>query len=121
MAKAKEALLWTVLLAFCVQVLNAENREPQVQVYTRFPVEVGKENTLHCYADKFHPPKINITILKNDQPMAIEKNDLSFHNDWSFHLLAYTKEVIDGKSTYNCKVEHETLKEPKIVKFDLDY
>ncbi|XP_053128473.1 beta-2-microglobulin [Hemicordylus capensis] len=111
-----------VALLLCFSCLEANPRSPQVQVYSRHPVEIGKPNIVNCYVDKFHPPKINITLLKNDQPLEnMKMSDLSFGSDWAFNRLAYAEVTPDGKTEFKCKVEHSTLQQPKIVKWDQEY
>ncbi|XP_042331610.1 beta-2-microglobulin-like isoform X2 [Sceloporus undulatus] len=108
-------------LAFllCISALQAIDKAPNVQVYSRHPVEIGKENTLHCYVERFHPPKIDITLMKDGVPIEdVQKSDLSFKPDWTFELLVHTKIIPDGKSEYACKVNHSSLTSPKIVKWD---
>ncbi|ETE58426.1 Beta-2-microglobulin, partial [Ophiophagus hannah] len=102
------------------------DRAPTVQVYSRHPVSIGKENTLHCFVEGFHPPKINVTLLKNNVGIpGVQQSDLSFKEDWTFQLLTHVSVVPDGKAEYSCKVEHQTLSEPKIMKwgnyFDLTF
>ncbi|XP_077173710.1 beta-2-microglobulin [Paroedura picta] len=121
MAKAKEAALWCVLVAFCILAAEAENREPVVQVFTRYPLEAGKENILQCYVDQFHPPKISITLLKNDMPLESQQSDLSFHNNWAFHRLIYTNITVDKDAKYVCVVDHVTLPRPVVHKLDMDF
>ncbi|XP_047397351.1 beta-2-microglobulin [Sciurus carolinensis] len=101
--------------------LDAVPRSPKVQVYTRHPAENGKPNFLNCYVSGFHPPQIQIDLLKNGQKIEkVEQSDLSFSKDWSFYLLVHTEFTPNDKDEYACRVTHETLKEPKIVKWDRD-
>lgn len=87
-----------------------------MQVYTRHPVENGKQNYLNCYVSQFHPPHVEIELLKNGQKIdKVELSDLSFSKDWSFYLLAHTEFVPNGNDRYACRVSHTTLKEPKVV------
>uniref|UniRef100_A0A6J0UZK5 Beta-2-microglobulin n=1 Tax=Pogona vitticeps TaxID=103695 RepID=A0A6J0UZK5_9SAUR len=111
-------LTW-VVFAICITALKAVIREPDIQVYTRFPVEFGKTNTLNCYVERFHPPKIDITLLKDNVPIEnVKKSDLSFDRDWTFHLLVSAEFVPEQNSVYTCKVEHDSLQQAKIVKLD---
>ncbi|XP_038187184.1 beta-2-microglobulin [Arvicola amphibius] len=101
--------------------LDAIQRPPQVQVYTRHPVENGKQNYLNCYVSQFHPPQIEIELLKNGEKMdKVELSDLSFNKDWSFYLLAHAEFVPNSKDKYACRVRHTTLKEPKVINWDPD-
>lgn len=104
------------LLILCCFPIPAET--PQVQVYSRNPAEKGKENTLNCYVDKFHPPKINITLEKNGQRIEnMQVSDLSFADDWTFQLLVHAPVTPNGKDEYTCRVEHVTLGKPRVVKW----
>uniref|UniRef100_A0A670ZDG4 Beta-2-microglobulin n=1 Tax=Pseudonaja textilis TaxID=8673 RepID=A0A670ZDG4_PSETE len=99
---------------------------PKVQVYSRHPESIGKENTLHCFVEGFHPPKINVTLLKNNVEIpGVQRSDLSFKEDWTFQLLAHVSVVPNGKDEYLCRVEHQAFREPQIVKwgnyFDLTF
>lgn len=85
-------------------------------MYTRNPVENGKTNYLNCYVSQFHPPQIDIELLKNGVKMdKVELSDLSFNKDWSFYLLAHAEFIPNGKDKYACRVRHTTLNEPKVV------
>ena len=108
-----------VVFLFSIGSLNAILKEPDVQVYSRLPVEAGQKNTLNCYVEGFHPPKIDITLLKDNVPMEdVKKSDLSFSTDWTYQLLVSKEITPDGRSEYSCRVDHESLKGPKIVKWD---
>uniref|UniRef100_A0A7N5JY37 Immunoglobulin C1-set domain-containing protein n=1 Tax=Ailuropoda melanoleuca TaxID=9646 RepID=A0A7N5JY37_AILME len=89
---AKELLLWCIALVWLSALTEAVEKAPVVQVYSRYPVENGKENTLHCFTEDFHPPKINVTLLKNNV------------------------KITDTK-----QVEHSALQVPIVVKWDASY
>lgn len=93
---------------------------PKVQVYSRHPAENGKPNFLNCYVSSFHPPEIQIDLLKNGKEMKVERSDLSFSKDWSFYLLVHTEFTPKEGDKYSCRVNHRTLSEPKIVQWDQD-
>uniref|UniRef100_A0A8C7E1M4 Beta-2-microglobulin n=1 Tax=Naja naja TaxID=35670 RepID=A0A8C7E1M4_NAJNA len=115
----KEFLLWCVVLV-CVSVdTEALDQSPEVQVYSRHPVSIGKKNILQCFVEGFHPPKINVTLLKDNVEIPnVKKSDLSFKEDWTFQLLTHVLVVPDGKAEYSCRVEHQTFREPKIFKWE---
>nr|5XMF_B Chain B, Beta-2-microglobulin [Felis catus]5XMM_B Chain B, Beta-2-microglobulin [Felis catus]7XQT_B Chain B, Beta-2-microglobulin [Felis catus]7XQU_B Chain B, Beta-2-microglobulin [Felis catus]7XQU_E Chain E, Beta-2-microglobulin [Felis catus] len=93
---------------------------PKVQVYSRHPAENGKPNFLNCYVSGFHPPQIDITLMKNGKKMEAEQTDLSFNRDWTFYLLVHTEFTPTVEDEYSCQVNHTTLSEPKVVKWDRD-
>ncbi|XP_010623170.1 beta-2-microglobulin [Fukomys damarensis] len=98
---------------------DAITQTPKIQIYSRHPAENGKPNYLNCYVSGFHPPQIEVELLKNGEKMEkIEKSDLSFSKDWTFYLLVHTSFTPNDNDEYSCRVSHITLKEPKIVKWD---
>ncbi|XP_067412117.1 beta-2-microglobulin [Emydura macquarii macquarii] len=113
-------LVGALLLLLGLAGLEATTSTPKVHVYSRNPVEYGKENVLNCYVEAFHPPNIKIELLKNDVKMESEMSDLSFGDDWTFQRLVHAKIVPNGKDIYECRVEHVTLQSPKKVRWDPD-
>lgn len=91
---------------------------PKVQVYSRHPAENGKPNYLNCYVYGFHPPQIEIDLLKNGQKMKAEQSDLSFSKDWSFYLLVHTDFTPSAVDEYSCRVNHSSIAKPHTVKWD---
>ncbi|XP_034506088.1 beta-2-microglobulin-like [Ailuropoda melanoleuca] len=122
MASAKELFLWCLVLVCVSGITEAVTKAPVVQVYSRHPVEPGKENIFNCYVKGFYPPKINVTLLKNGKAMPdVMKTDLSFEEDWTFQLLSYVPVIPDRKDQYECRVEHSALPTPKIIRWDQHY
>ncbi|KAK1339011.1 hypothetical protein QTO34_019680 [Cnephaeus nilssonii] len=101
----------------CLSGLEAEQRKPRIQVYSRHPPENGKPNFLNCYVSGFHPPEIEIDLMKNDEKMPVERSDLSFSKDWSFYLLVHANFTPNAGAEYSCVVKHVTLPEPMKVKW----
>ncbi|EPQ14745.1 Tripartite motif-containing protein 69 [Myotis brandtii] len=91
--------------------------KPKVQVYSRHPPENGKPNFLNCYVSGFHPPEIEIDLMKNDEKLPVEKSDLSFSKDWSFYLLVHANFTPSAGVEYSCMVKHVSLSEPMKVKW----
>ncbi|XP_068814865.1 beta-2-microglobulin [Struthio camelus] len=95
---------------------------PKVQVYSRHPVEFGSSNILNCYVEGFHPPKIDITLLKNGEPMPeVKYSDMSFSDNWTFQRLVYAPFTPSKDDDYACRVEHVTLAEPQTFRWDPEY
>ncbi|XP_066132682.1 beta-2-microglobulin [Saccopteryx bilineata] len=112
------SVVLVLLGLFALSGLDALQRPPRVQVYSRHPAENGKPNFLNCYVSGFHPPQIEIDLLKNGEKMKVEKSDLSFSKDWSFYLLVHANFTPSAGDKYSCRVEHVTLTEPKTVQWD---
>ena len=115
----------SVTLVFLVLVsltgLYAIQKTPQIQVYSRHPPENGKPNILNCYVTQFHPPHIEIQMLKNGKKIPkVEMSDMSFSKDWSFYILAHTEFTPTETDTYACRVKHASMAEPKTVYWDRD-
>ncbi|XP_008700359.1 beta-2-microglobulin [Ursus americanus] len=100
--------------------LHAVQHAPKIQVYSRHPAENGKPNFLNCYVSGFHPPEIEIDLLKNGEKMKAEQSDLSFSKDWTFYLLVHTEFTPNGQDEFSCRVKHVTLSEPQIIKWERD-
>ncbi|KAM4829048.1 beta-2-microglobulin isoform 1-T2 [Thomomys bottae] len=101
--------------------LDAIQLVPKVQVYSRHPAENGKTNYLNCYVSGFHPPQIEIQLLKNGKKIDnVEQSDLAFSRDWSFYLLVHTEFTPNDRDEYACKVSHSSLEKPLLVKWDRD-
>ncbi|KAM8804605.1 beta-2-microglobulin [Eudromia elegans] len=119
MARVLQALL--VLLVAVVGLQEAK-QAPKVQVYSRHPVTFGAENILNCYAEDFHPPKINMTLLQDGKPMAdVQYSDMSFSDNWTFRRLAYVKFIPTKTAVFTCRVEHVALSEPQTYRWDPDF
>uniref|UniRef100_A0A8D0B7H7 Beta-2-microglobulin n=1 Tax=Salvator merianae TaxID=96440 RepID=A0A8D0B7H7_SALMN len=118
---AKELFLCAVL-ALCIVALQAELKTPRIQVYSRYPPNAGEENTIHCYVDQFYPPNIDITLLRNGEPIEnTARSDLSFDTSWAFNVLVYAKIIYNKNDEITCRVKHSSLSQPKIVKWDPAY
>lgn len=120
-AMGKAAAVVLVTLVALLGLAQAD-LTPKVQVYSRFPASAGTKNVLNCFAAGFHPPKISITLMKDGVPMeGAQYSDMSFNDDWTFQRLVHADFTPSSGSTYACKVEHETLKEPQVYKWDPEF
>lgn len=91
---------------------------PKVEVYARSRAEEGKENILHCFVTGFHPPKIDIELLKNGNPISgVMYGDLSFNEKWQFQRLVYAPFIPTREDTFVCRVAHSTMAEPRIYRW----
>lgn len=106
-----------------VPVLSAASplaAAPKVQVYSRHPATAGTENVLNCYVEGFHPPKIDIALLKNGEPMKdVKYNDMSFGDDWTFQRLVYATFTPSKSDVYTCRVDHEAFEGPQSFRWGM--
>lgn len=87
---------------------------PRVTVLPKTRVELGKPNVLICIVDDIFPPVINVTWLRNSQPITKGVAQTSFysqpnHRFRKFHYLTF---VPSAEDVYDCKVEHWGLDTP---------
>ncbi|NXG07613.1 B2MG protein, partial [Sakesphorus luctuosus] len=97
---------------------DATDHAPNVDVYARTRAVEGVENTLHCFITGFHPPKIDVELLKNGEPMPnVKYGDLSFNEKWRFQRLVYAPFVPVRGDEYTCRVMHSTMAEPQTYRW----
>ncbi|KAK2840717.1 hypothetical protein Q7C36_012296 [Tachysurus vachellii] len=110
------------LAAFVLIASSAFAKEspPKIQVYSRDPGVYGKENTLICHVSDFHPPDIEIKLLKNgvEIPGAVQ-TDLAFEKGWKFHLTRSVKFNPSSADKYSCSVRH-MKNPPKPISWEPD-
>ncbi|XP_064524331.1 beta-2-microglobulin [Pseudopipra pipra] len=101
---------------------DAADQAPKVEVYARTRAEEGQPNTLHCFITGFHPPKIEVELLKNGEPMTgVQYGDLSFNEKWQFQRLVYVPFTPTRGDIFACRVEHSTMSEPRIYRWEPDF
>ncbi|NXI99623.1 B2MG protein, partial [Psophia crepitans] len=94
--------------------LGAADEAPKVEVYSRQRAAEGEKNTLNCFVSGFHPPKIDIALLKNGEPMSdVQYADMSFNNKWQFERLVYAPFTPRRGDIYVCRVTHSAFPEPQ--------
>ncbi|NXR36688.1 B2MG protein, partial [Zosterops hypoxanthus] len=97
-----------------------ETESPKVEVYARNRAEEGKENVLHCFITGFHPPKIDIELLKNGEPMPdVTYGDLSFNEKWQFQRLVYAPFIPTREDVFTCRVVHSSMAGPATYRWGM--
>ncbi|KAM6182557.1 HLA class II histocompatibility antigen, DP alpha 1 chain [Erethizon dorsatum] len=93
---------------------QASSDPPEVTVFPKEPVELGEPNVLICHVDKFFPPVLSVTWLRNGQPVTSGVSESIFlpRTDYSFHKFHYLTFLPNTEDVYDCKVEHWGLDEP---------
>ncbi|KAM6409404.1 beta-2-microglobulin [Rhynochetos jubatus] len=95
---------------------------PKVEVYTRNLVSYGTANVLNCFVSGFHPPKIEISLLKNGEPMTgVMYSDMSFDDKWQFQRLVYVPFTPKKGDIYVCRVTHPAFPDPQSFRWDPDF
>ncbi|NWV18315.1 B2MG protein, partial [Origma solitaria] len=115
---ARGALAFGVLALMALLGLGAAAETPKVEVYARSRAEEGKENILHCFVTGFHPPQIDIELLKNGEPIpGVKYGDLSFNDKWQFQRLVYVPFTPTKDDIFTCRVAHSTMAEPRTYRW----
>ncbi|XP_058667417.1 beta-2-microglobulin [Ammospiza nelsoni] len=121
-AMARRALALGVLALLALLGLGAAAEAPKVEVYARSRAEEGKENTLHCFVTGFHPPRIDIELLKNGVPIPdVTYGDLSFNDKWQFQRLVYAPFTPTRDDIFSCRVAHSTMPGPHNYIWEPDF
>ncbi|KAJ8268824.1 hypothetical protein COCON_G00114310 [Conger conger] len=98
------------ILALAIAFINVDAiTPPKVQVYSRNPGTYGLPNTLICHVSGFHPPDINIELLRNGEPIPdAHQTDLAFEQSWQFHLTRSVEFKPSDGEQYACRVKHSS-------------
>ncbi|XP_066471761.1 RLA class II histocompatibility antigen, DP alpha-1 chain-like [Tiliqua scincoides] len=92
---------------------QAPDVAPSAMVYPENPVDLGDPNVLICFVDKFSPPVLNITWLKNGEVVSegVQETDFYPRADNTFRKFSYLRFVPEAGDFYVCKVDHWGLTE----------
>ncbi|CAI9168530.1 unnamed protein product [Rangifer tarandus platyrhynchus] len=98
------------------------NVPPEVTLLPNKPVELGEPNTLICFVDKFSPPVISVTWLRNGRPVTDGKSETVFlpRDDHLFRKFHYLPFLPTTEDVYDCKVEHWGLDEPLLKHWEYE-
>ncbi|XP_015422950.1 PREDICTED: RLA class II histocompatibility antigen, DP alpha-1 chain-like [Myotis davidii] len=93
---------------------RATNEPPEVTVFPKEPVELGQPNTLICHVDKFFPPVLNVTWLRNGRAVTEGVAETIFlpSTEFRFHKFHYLTFVPSAEDVYDCRVEQWGLAGP---------
>uniref|UniRef100_A0A8C8SPW4 Ig-like domain-containing protein n=1 Tax=Pelusios castaneus TaxID=367368 RepID=A0A8C8SPW4_9SAUR len=93
---------------------RARNVPPEVTVFPEDPVELGEPNVLICFMDKFSPPVLSVTWLRNGQEVTegVSETDFYPHQDNSFRKFSYLPFIPRQDEVYDCQVQHWGLPGP---------
>ncbi|XP_040852492.1 HLA class II histocompatibility antigen, DP alpha 1 chain-like, partial [Ochotona curzoniae] len=99
---------------------RATTEAPEVTVFPKEPVELGQPNTLICHIDKFFPPVLNVTWLRNGQLVTEGVAESIFlpSAEFRFHKFHYLTFLPTADDVYDCKVEHWGLERPLLMHWE---
>lgn len=98
------------------------NEPPEVSVFTQKPVELGDPNILICFIDKFSPPLVDVTWLKNGEPVNTGVSETVFlpREDQFFRKFHYLTFLPSTDDVYDCKVDHIGLEKPLLKHWEYE-
>ncbi|XP_063268827.1 beta-2-microglobulin [Prinia subflava] len=118
----RRVLALGVLVLLALPSLEAATEAPKVEVYARSRAEEGKGNVFQCFVNGFHPPEIEVQLLKNGEPMPdVTYGDLSFNEKWQFQRLVYAPFIPTREDIFTCRVVHSSMAEPGIYRWEPDF
>nr|XP_060616725.1 HLA class II histocompatibility antigen, DR alpha chain-like [Anolis sagrei ordinatus] len=93
---------------------RGQNAAPSAKVFPEDPVELGDPNVLICFMDRFFPPVLNVTWLKNGEVVSEGVKETGFlpSEDNAFSKFSYLPFVPEDGDFYTCRVEHWGLEGP---------
>ncbi|RXN12271.1 MHC class I antigen [Labeo rohita] len=94
---------------------------PEVDVFAKRCTSDKTKVKLTCFATGFYPKDVTLIIRKYRTPLhegEVESSGIRPNDDGSFQLKKSTIIQEDEKAEYDCFVNHITLKEPVITKWD---
>ncbi|KAL1258658.1 hypothetical protein QQF64_009235 [Cirrhinus molitorella] len=92
---------------------------PSTQLYAKNDVKLGVENTLICSVTNFHPPPVNISWMRNGEPVSeedVSETEYYSNPDFSFRIFSYLNFCPERGDIYTCTVRHRGL-EQDITRF----
>ncbi|XP_075687031.1 beta-2-microglobulin [Rhinoderma darwinii] len=108
MRSAVSAISVALLLIVALTQTQADIKAPKVNIYTQSPVEYGVKNTLICHASGFHPPRIDIRLMKDGVEIKnFQESDLSFEQDWTYYKTKHAEFTPRKGENYQCAVTHD--------------
>ncbi|KAM4696818.1 rano class II histocompatibility antigen, A beta chain-like [Rhinophrynus dorsalis] len=95
--------------------------KPEVKIVNTKAVRLEHENILTCYVDKFFPPMITVTWLRNgiEEREQVISTELLQNGDWTFQIHVMLETTAKHGDIFTCRVEHSSLQEPISEQWEL--
>ncbi|XP_035307588.1 RLA class II histocompatibility antigen, DP alpha-1 chain [Cricetulus griseus] len=102
-------------------VTQVPSEPPEVTVFPKNPVELGQPNVLICHIDRFFPPVLNVTWLRNGQLVTEGTSETVFlpSTELRFQKFHYLTFIPTAKDVYDCRVEHWSLGQPSLSHWEM--
>ncbi|XP_069841624.1 class I histocompatibility antigen, F10 alpha chain-like isoform X2 [Dendropsophus ebraccatus] len=91
---------------------------PRVKVIGR---ESGGITKLHCLVYGFHPRAVDVKWMKNgtDDVPTYESTNILPNPDGTYQIRVTAEVILKDGDSYSCYVDHSSLEEPLLVRWDL--
>ncbi|XP_071881022.1 class II histocompatibility antigen, B-L beta chain [Anas platyrhynchos] len=88
--------------------------EPKVRVSPMQSSSLPQTDRLACYVTGFYPAKIEVKSFKNGQEETkhVVSTDVIQNGDWTYQVLVMLESTPQHGDTYECHVQHASLKSP---------
>ncbi|XP_068520397.1 class II histocompatibility antigen, B-L beta chain-like [Anas acuta] len=88
--------------------------EPKVRVSPMQSSSLPQTDRLACYVTGFYPAEIQVKWFKNGQEETkhVVSTDMIQNGDWTYQVLVMLESTPQHGDTYECHVQHASLKSP---------
>ncbi|XP_068520389.1 class II histocompatibility antigen, B-L beta chain-like isoform X2 [Anas acuta] len=95
--------------------------EPKVRVSPMQSSSLPQTDRLACYVTGFYPAEIQVKWFKNGQEETkhVVSTDVIQNGDWTYQVLVMLESTPQHGDTYECHVQHASLKSPITYKWVL--
>lgn len=102
-------------------ITQVPSEPPEVTVFPKNPVELGQPNILICHIDRFFPPALNVTWLRNGKLVTEGTSETVFlpSTELRFHKFHYLTFVPTAEEVFGCRVEHWGLDQPSLTHWEI--
>ncbi|XP_005086948.1 RLA class II histocompatibility antigen, DP alpha-1 chain [Mesocricetus auratus] len=102
-------------------ITRVPSEPPEVTVFPKNPVELGQPNILICHVDRFFPPMLNVTWLRNGHRVTEGTSETVFlpSTELRFQKFHYLTFIPTAEDVYNCRVEHWGLGQPSLGHWEM--
>nr|XP_023657250.1 H-2 class II histocompatibility antigen, A-U alpha chain-like isoform X2 [Paramormyrops kingsleyae] len=96
---------------------------PQLTIYTRNEVELGRSNILICSVNNFYPPPVKVKWTKNNVEVkeGVTLSRYYPNSDFTFRQYSTLQFTPQKGDDYSCTVYHKGLTEPETRFWDPEF
>ncbi|XP_059411571.1 beta-2-microglobulin-like [Carassius carassius] len=124
MANKRENILFikVVLIIFHRFLSDAQQGSPKIRVFAMKALDDQHKPVLTCLATGFYPRDIELNIRCNQTVLKAQTfTEIRPNDDGSFQMSASVEIERNLRGSYDCLVNHSSLTEPVLAKWDGTY